>query len=84
MTLYEIKEDFQRLFQMAEEEEITDDVLMDTLESLQYDLEDKADQYAKIIKQLEGQARIVQEEKNYIEQCYKNEECFTRGYEGCR
>ncbi len=67
-TLYEIKNDFQRLFQMAEEEEITDEVLKDTLESLQYDLEDKADQYAKIIKELEGQAKVIDDEKQRLDE----------------
>lgn len=68
MTLYEIKEDFQRLFQTAEEEEITDEVLKDTLESLQYDLEDKADQYAKIIKELEGQAKVIDDERQRLDE----------------
>jgi len=67
-TLYEITGNFVRLLEIAEEEEISEETLADTLESLQYDLEDKADQYAKIIKQLEGQARIIQEEKQRLEE----------------
>ncbi len=67
-TLYEITGNFMKLLEMAEEEEISEETLKDTLESLQYDLEDKADQYAKIIKQLEGQAKIIQEEKQRLEE----------------
>lgn len=66
-ALYKIAGDFQKLFQMAEEEEINEQVLADTLESLEYDLSEKAEQYAKIIKELEGQALMIKEEKERLE-----------------
>ncbi len=68
MTLYEITGNFVRLLEMAEEEEISEETLADTLESLEYDLENKADQYAKIIKELEGQAKIISDEKQRLEE----------------
>lgn len=66
-TLYEITGNFVRLLEMAEEE-ISEETLADTLESLEYDLENKADQYAKIIKELEGQAKIISDEKQRLEE----------------
>ncbi len=68
MTLYKITGNFVRLLEMAEEEEISEETLADTLESLEYDLENKADQYAKIIKELEGQAKIISDEKQRLEE----------------
>ena len=53
-TLYEISEEFQRLYQMADEYDLTPEDIADTLEGLEYELEDKADAYAKVIRSLEG------------------------------
>ena len=54
MTLYELTGDFLRLYQMADEGELSQDVIDDTLEGLEYELEEKADAYAKVIRSLEG------------------------------
>ena len=53
-ALYELTGDFQRLMEMLEDEEIEEQVILDTLESVTYEIEDKADGYAKIIKSLEA------------------------------
>jgi len=58
-TLYEITGNFIRLLEMAEEEEISEEALADTLESLEYDLAEKADQYAKIIGHVLNLVKIV-------------------------
>ena len=54
MTLYELTGDFLRLYQMADEGELSQDAINGTLEGLEYELEDKADAYAKVIRSLEG------------------------------
>lgn len=50
--LYELTGDILRLYNMLEEDEIDEEVFNDTLESLELELEDKADGYAKIIAAL--------------------------------
>ena len=52
-TLYELTGDFLKLMEMLEDEECDQQCIMDTLESVEYEIEDKADGYAKIIKSLE-------------------------------
>lgn len=52
-TLYELTNDWLMLMEMAEDPDIEEDVFMDTLEGLDGAIEDKADGYAKLIRQLE-------------------------------
>ena len=52
MRLYELTGQFLELLDMLEDEEVDEQVIMDTLESVEYEIEDKADGYAKIIKAL--------------------------------
>lgn len=53
-SLYELTGQFLQLMNMLEDEECEEQVIIDTLESIDYDIEDKADGYAKIIKTLEN------------------------------
>ena len=52
-NLYELTGDFLTLMDMLEDEECDEQCIMDTLESVEYEIEEKADGYAKIIKSLE-------------------------------
>lgn len=61
-TLYEITEDFRRLYEMADECDLAPEDITDTLESLQYELEEKADSYAIIMRQLEGDMALLKTE----------------------
>lgn len=61
-TLYEITEDFRRLYEMADEYDLSPEDIADTLESLQYELEEKADGYAIIMRQLEGDIALLKTE----------------------
>lgn len=61
-TLYEITEDFRRLYEMADECDLTPEDIADTLESLQYELEEKADGYAMVMRQLEGDIALLKAE----------------------
>lgn len=53
-ALYELTGEFLQLMDMLEDEECDEQCIMDTLESVEYEIEDKADGYAKIIKSLES------------------------------
>lgn len=56
MTLYEIATQYAQIREMAEDPAIDRDAVIDTLESVEGDLKDKADAYAILIR--EAKARI--------------------------
>ena len=53
MTLYQLKGEWLSLMDMLETEE-DQQVINDTLESLNYEIEEKADNYARVIRELES------------------------------
>ena len=59
-TLYELTGQYLALMEIAEEAD--PDVLRDTLELIDGEIEDKADNYAKVIKNLEGESKTIEEE----------------------
>ena len=61
-TLYELQGEYQRLYQLAEEEELTLEDIQDTLESLDGEMEDKAVGYAMVMKDIEGQIDVIKKE----------------------
>lgn len=72
-ALYELTGEFLQLMDMLEDEECDERCIMDTLESVEYEIEDKADGYAKIIKSLESNVdglskeadRLIARKKTY-------------------
>ena len=60
MTLYELTEQYQQLVDMAADAE--PEVLADTLEGIEGEIEDKADNYAKVIRSIAGDIESVQAE----------------------
>ncbi len=67
-TLYELTNNMRKILDMADEDMIDEQTLQDTFESLQYDLEEKAVNYAKVIKELEAQSKIISDEKKRLEE----------------
>lgn len=65
--LYELKENYKQIANMLYEEEIDEQCILDTLESIEGEIEDKADNYAVIIKELLGDAEICKQEKMRLE-----------------
>lgn len=59
-TLYELTGQYMDLMEIAEEAD--PDVLRDTLEGIEGEIEDKADNYAKVIRTLEGQVDTIDAE----------------------
>lgn len=70
MKLYEIKEQFLRLADM----ELDEQTMNDTLESLQFDLEEKADNIACLIKQLEAESDAIKSEAKNLTERAKSKE----------
>ncbi len=62
MTLYELTGQWLSLLQMAQDEELDPLVLEDTFESLEGEIEDKADGCARVIRQLKGEALAIDAE----------------------
>ena len=65
-TLYELTEDYIALLEMAEDEEIDEDVFRDTMEGIVGSIEDKADAYAKIMRMLGGQVDTIDAEEKRL------------------
>lgn len=65
-TLYELTDEFLKLLEMAEDIDMQDEFekqcFIDTKEGLEGEIEIKADGYAKVIKQLEGNAEVCDAE----------------------
>ena len=61
-TLYELTGQYRELLDMAETEELDKQLIADTLEALEGEIETKADGYAKIIRELEGKAELLKSE----------------------
>lgn len=53
-SLYKLNQDYQELLNMLYQDDVDEQMILDTLESLEGDIEDKADNYAKIIRELEA------------------------------
>lgn len=59
-TLYELTGEYLALMDLAEDAD--PDVLRDTLEGIEGEIEDKADNYAKVVRSLEGEVNALEEE----------------------
>ena len=67
MTLYDLTNDYMELLQMAEDPDIDEQAFMDTLEGIKGALEDKADNYAKVMRMLDADALAIREEERRLE-----------------
>lgn len=65
-SLYELKGEYLQLLNMLEDPEIEDQIVLDTLEGIDYELEIKAENYAKIIRELEGAVEVIKAEKKRL------------------
>ena len=63
--LYELTNNYEQVLSMIYDEDVDEQMILDTLESIEGEIEDKADGYAKIIKELEAQrdARKVESKR---------------------
>lgn len=68
MTLYDIKAEYMEVYNL---DDVDEDVWFDTLESIQGDLEQKADGYARIIKEYEYEAKKFKAEAQRLLERHK-------------
>lgn len=66
MTIYEITEGFLQLQQLLEDPEVDSQLIDDTMESLEFDFEEKADNYAKMIRNMEGNIAAIENEQERL------------------
>ena len=65
-TLYELTDDYLTLLEMAEDPDIDEQALKDTMEGIEGALEIKAEGYAKVIRTLEGDAAACDAESKRL------------------
>lgn len=61
-TIYEITADLQAIADMMDDPELDPQVLQDTMEALEGELEDKVDGYGKVIREVEAQKAALKAE----------------------
>ena len=66
MKLYELTQSMEELKQLIQEGELDNDMLLSTLESVELDIETKADNICCIIKELEGNINTLLNEKERL------------------
>lgn len=61
-TLYSLTEEYQELMSMALDPDVDPEALADTLEGIEGEIENKADGYAKVMRNLEADASAIKTE----------------------
>lgn len=62
MTLYEITGQFMELLEMAQEGVLDRETIEDTLEGVEFEFEEKADAYAKVVNSLNADVNAIDKE----------------------
>lgn len=58
-SLYELTGQMEYLKELLEDSEVEDQVVLETMESIEYEIEEKADGYAKIIRMLSAEVDVI-------------------------
>lgn len=66
MTLYELTNDFKTVLEMAQDPDVDEQAIKDTLEMIGGDIEIKADGYAKVIRELSADIDTLTAEINRL------------------
>jgi hypothetical protein len=66
MRLYELTEQYEELMDLLYDEETDEQTVLDTLESVEGEIEDKADNYAKILRNMAAEAEAVKAEEDRL------------------
>ena len=66
MTLYQLTSEYMDLLAMLEDPEIDEEVIADTLEGLTGEIEVKADGYARVIRQMDADAKAIKTEEDRL------------------
>ena len=62
LSLYQLTNNYEAVLNMLYDEEVDEQMILNTLEAIDGEIEDKADNYAKIIKELEAKLNARKEE----------------------
>ena len=74
MTLYEISSQYQHIINLMDNEEIPEEAIADTIESIQAEFNDKADNIACVIKNLKAEAESIKAESKRLAERAKAKE----------
>ena len=66
MKLYELTDQYDEVINLLYDGETDEQTILDTLESIEGEIEDKADNYARIIKNLSAEAEMVKAEADWL------------------
>lgn len=66
MKLYELTEQYEALLDMLYDEETDEQTIFDTVEAIEGEIEDKADNYAKILRQMQAHIDALKAEEERI------------------
>lgn len=66
-TLYELTGQFMQLWDQIDDQDIDDDVILDTLEGIDGEIEIKADGYAKVLTQIDATAAAIKEQETRLQ-----------------
>lgn len=66
MNLYELTADYLKLQSMLEDPDVDQQAVTDTLEAMDYAIEEKADGYVRVIKNMEGNIEAIKLEMNRL------------------
>ena len=64
--LYELTDNYLKVLAMAEDGEDGEDVYIDTLESIEFEIEEKAENIAKIMAELQGSVDMLKKEEERL------------------
>lgn len=70
-NLYQLTNNYETVLNMLYDEDVDEQMLFDTLEGIEGEIEDKADNYAKIIKELEAKQNARKEEAKRLTESAK-------------
>lgn len=65
-SLYELTEEYSAVLEMLYDPEVDEQTVLDTLEAISGEIEDKADNYAKLIKELSADAEKLKTEEDRL------------------
>ena len=65
-SLYEITERFRNIAELLDNPEIPEEVLIDALDSIEGEFEDKATNIVRFMKSIEGDCKIIKEEEQRL------------------
>lgn len=70
-NLYQLTNNYETVLNMLYDEDADEQMILDTLESIEGEIEEKADSYAKIIKELESKQNAREQEAKRLKESAK-------------